>query len=370
MSHGLRQFFLGTTDDWGDAPRALGMEVTAGGQLAGLWNDAVAIRGYHTWQEIDLGYEDESGRAETDYRYYTELYAILEPPLRAGLRVDSWKLEPGAARREDAFLIGDPELDRCFQGEAAQREVARAVLTDPAVRGLLLEQAKTWAKLWISDRYVTIELPSYERRLRYVKPALAAVGAIGEAVLRARARVETPEEQAQRRAWAQVAEGWGLTLAPDGARMQGAVRGTALDVRVSQDGWGMEIALTLREAPACDLRLVRQTSESKPFGDGLVQRVFGMQDIAIGDPDFDARFIVQGEPEDAVRALLHPQARARLLEVLDRFPAMSLEDGRLVVLEKRLDDPRELDRVLKLCFSAAEALSPAPSSPDRGPFRS
>lgn len=48
---------------------------------------------------------------------------------------------------------------------------------------------------------------------------------------------------------------------------------------------------------------------------------------------------------------------------------MKLEDGRLVVLEKALDDPRELDQVLKLCFAAAEALSPPSASPDQGPFR-
>lgn len=369
MAHGLRQFFLGRTDDWGDAPRALGMEVTKGGQLRGLWNDAVEIRGYHAHETVWLGYEEEDGSEAYDYRHYTELYAILEPPLRCGLRVDSWKLAPDAPRQEDAFSLGDTELDRCYQGEASQREIARAVLTDPTVRALLLEHAKTWAKLWVSDRYVTIELPSYERRLRYVKPALAAVGAIGEAVLRARAAIRTPAEEAQRAAWAQVASGWGLDLSGDGARMQGAVRGTALDVRLSPDGWGMEIAVRLQTPPPCELRLRRQAPEDKPFGDGLIHQVFGFQDIVVGDPAFDARFIVQGEPEDAVRALLRPEARAVLLEVLDRFPGMKLEDGRLVVLEKALDDPRELDQVLKLCFAAAEALSPPSASPDQGPFR-
>ena len=54
-----------------------------------------------------------------------------------------------------------------------------------------------------------------------------------------------------------------------------------------------------------------------------------MQDIRIGDPTFDARFIVRGQPEPAVRAALTPEVRARLVSLQERAPSLTVEDDHL-----------------------------------------
>lgn len=72
------------------------------------------------------------------------------------------------------------------------------------------------------------------------------------------------------------------------------------------------------------------------FPEGVVasiRKVFGAQDIQIGDPRFDERFIIQGAPEDWVREILDGESRRRIFALLslgESFlggSAISLEAG-------------------------------------------
>ena len=46
-----------------------------------------------------------------------------------------------------------------------------------------------------------------------------------------------------------------------------------------------------------------------------VKKFFGGQDLHVGDPDFDAAFLIQGHPEAWVRGALSPATRERLVEL-------------------------------------------------------
>jgi len=85
--------------------------------------------------------------------------------------------------------------------------------------------------------------------------------------------------------------------------------------------------LRIRRSPPGSLRVVPEgVFES-------LRKIFGEQDIQVGDPRFDAAYLVQGSPEHWVRQLLDPEVRRRitmLASLGDSFlgrRAVSLEAG-------------------------------------------
>jgi hypothetical protein len=355
-------FFRGNAEDWGDVPAALGMGVNDRGLLMGTWNGAIALRGLHTWEIVE--HHDRGGREHDDRRYYTELYAILDPELLVGLRADA---RSTAGRAFDAIFgqkdleIGHAELDRMFVIKAADEELARRVLREPVI-SLLLAAAPQHPKLWVSDRYVTIEYPEYERDLRRVGAALEAVGRIAAPLLELR-RVELARwEPELRDSWSRVAEAWGLTFDPPRATMRGVVRDMELTARVDCTG-STCVSARLPFDLGCDLDLALQK------GDGFLDRLSRGQDVKVGDQAFDDAFVIKGKPEAAVRAALNPIARAKLLSIRERASLLRVKEGALEVWTHwRALRPEHLDAMLKLSFEAVEALRPAGAG-HGGPIR-
>lgn len=79
-----------------------------------------------------------------------------------------------------------------------------------------------------------------------------------------------------------------------------------------------------------------------------LKKVFGAQDVQIGEPAFDAAFLIQGQPEAWVREVLGPQARAQLEAV--QALGISFGRGKAVSLDVTpagvvLQVPRNLVRV-------------------------
>jgi len=59
----------------------------------------------------------------------------------------------------------------------------------------------------------------------------------------------------------------------------------------------------------------------------LLPRLFGAQDLQIGDPSFDQRYILQANPVSVVQQVFHADRRARMMEAvsrLDRFPGATI----------------------------------------------
>ena len=88
--------------------------------------------------------------------------------------------------------------------------------------------------------------------------------------------------------------------------------------------------------------------------------LLGMQDIRIGDPTFDARFIVRGQPEPAVRAALTPEVRAPLVELQERASSLTVEDDHLRADAAWLvSEPEHLHAAITAIAQAGMALSRA-----------
>ncbi|MEO7329496.1 MAG: hypothetical protein ABI193_13010, partial [Minicystis sp.] len=318
----LMQIFNGSSQDWGDIPAQLGMTISDKGLLVGKWNNHVELRGLHTYRMVRSNTSDH----HEEKHYYTELYALLDPPLLMGLRINEQGALGRAARKlfgTEDIEVGYPAFDERFLVKGVDADHVRRLVNGP-VGVELLRAAGVHPSLWISDIYATTEYSGYERDLGKVRVALEAVGRIGEALLAQRARELAPWEPPLRAAWQNVASGWRLTFDPQRARMSGEAHGLPITVGINfENGRFVTSArFTLPRPPACEISLAPQES------DGFFSRLFRGQDIKVGDPAFDSAFIVKGEPEEVVRSVLTPIARQRLLAIRSRA-GVHLEKGAL-----------------------------------------
>lgn len=54
----------------------------------------------------------------------------------------------------------------------------------------------------------------------------------------------------------------------------------------------------------------------------LIPKLFGAQDISVGDPEFDRRYMLQASPESVVHRLFRPDHRAQVMESVLRIGAL------------------------------------------------
>lgn len=347
----------GRSDDWADVPAAIGGTIDASGVLSATI-EGIEVRGQHTYELVRRPNHDDY------YRYYTHLYAIIDPPLRMGLRLSTlgW-----AERKKDELLgpkdiqVGIPELDRLYSIAGQDpHHVRRLLWGRPAET--LLSMVATQPQLTVNDQYVVIEYPEYERGLEKCRWSLHAVARLAGVIAEARRREAAAWEPAWAATWSAVARGWGLELDAPRGRIEGAVRGTSVIAQLSPDGTHTELTITLGRRLGCTLKLEKQN------GSGFFAKLFRGQDIIVGDAAFDEAFIVKGQPESDVRTLLNPDACRALVAALASYEGLEMEDDTLrVAVAHRIDHPEELDRLMKVCFAAATALFPAVRA--ESPFR-
>ena len=91
----------------------------------------------------------------------------------------------------------------------------------------------------------------------------------------------------------------------------------------------------------------------------MIKATFGPPDLTLGDPAFDAAYMVQGAPEDRIRAFLDPERRALLLRGRLAFDAGPL--GLLVSTpEGLIDQPGALEAFARRAIELRRALAAPP----------
>jgi hypothetical protein len=372
--------------DWGDAPRRLGMTIDADGALVGLWNGRVPIRAIHRASSSQALVQEpfQTGPTtgprehyETSYSYATRYEATLDPPLL--LAMSAAQVGPALPNRTGFDPARGRDVAAHFAFYAMDRAYALGLLGGPVLDEVLRDAdalaaappgapSRGTLNLRIADDMVSVvsAVGDYLVDVDALRAGLEQVGRVAEVLLAQRARAPAPWEPAMRAAWSAVARSWGLSFDPARVSMTGEVRGLGLEVRATiephPDTSRRPTHLTTRfkftfpRPLGCQLSLAKQASDTGVVR-GLLNRVFGGQDIVVGDAAFDAAFIVKGEPEALVRAALTPEARQRLLVVRARFDAMSVEDDVLTAWAPEVAvDPAGLDDLLKCTFAAADAL--------------
>lgn len=137
--------------------------------------------------------------------------------------------------------------------------------------------------------------------------------------------------------WSLAAQSLGLDYVPAGLPFQtgvihGDCQGMWVNVTLHSERSGRNSTTYTRyviqypERLPVELRLTRQGF----FHD--VASFFGVQDIEVGDEQFDALVIIKGDDEDAVRAFLTPVRRSEISALYARFERVSIDSGQIVAL--------------------------------------
>ncbi len=301
-------FYFGTSR-WDNIPQTLGLSVV-GGVMKGLWQGT----------PVQASFTNRYNQQTQNYSHYTCLQADLDPPLG---------------------------LDGLEHGEAMKR------IVDPTFRADVEARAKPfYLYVSISDGSVYAEHAEYASNPEYFRAAFDILAGAATTIMDRRAKNPPEWERAVASEWPALAQGWGFRLDARRGVMWGNVRGreTSASVVVKEGEVMTFVHVETPLPPGCHLSLTHQKS-------GFWAKLFRGEDIIVGDPAFDAAFVIKGEPEEFVRAALTPSAREQIMELTHSGASITLEGGKLAAWTNQLLTNREhLDALMKASFSAAEAL--------------
>ena len=289
--------------------------------------------------------------------YYTYAQANFPSSLGLGLSVRPVGIVGGlfqALAGSSDLQVGHPEIDRLYDIHAVEGRAAAQVLTTPYVGEALIGLAGRQFKPHVSDAAVCFETTGRVTELAPLAIALDSAVELARRVASARSATTTDLDQALGTAWRLVAQSRNFEFDRAGARMAGRVDGVAIEARVE----------TRADRPlGIGLQVSKQGSLTK------IASFFGWQDIEVGDPVFDARFVVKGAPVDRVRALLTPEVRAHLVSLQDQVAQLVVKDDRLTAeVAWLIVEPEWIEGGLVAVARAAAALTGV-HMPSAGPFR-
>jgi hypothetical protein len=367
----------------------LGMVVDADGALAGQWNGRVAVKAVHRAvserSRVDETFHHTgpnngpSWHYDTNSAFFTRFEAKLDPSMLLAFTVR--QVPPSIKNRTGFDPSRGPELEKHLGFYAIDREYGARLLSG-AVLGEILRDANLLpterpaapsvgtTNLIIKDDVVSAMsvVEDFLIDVEALRVGLERVGRVAEILLAARAGEPAPWEPAARAAWGTVASRLGLGFDGIRMRMGGGARGLVVDVRPTIEPnpdpqrmpthLSTRIHVTFARPLGCGLALTKQApaAETGLFR-GLVNKVFGGQDIIVGDAPFDAAFVVRGT-SDSVRARLTPPVRERLLAALFHAPSLEVTDeGLLVCIPEIVTDGALLERIVGSMIAAAEAFN-------------
>lgn len=338
IRRGVRQLKVATA--YGDVARELGLEVDTRG---------VSLQGHIGEQRLWVGEVMVGHGPERKMACWGVL--DLERPLglgllirRRGLSERLFRRRPGAAR----VRAPDPELERRIELHGDDPDLVLRLLDGPVREGLdaLLRR---WRDLVITDRSIRVVLRQPLARTDELRDLVHGMRMLAGEVARARRGLPPPV------ALRGVAEGWqrlgvrlGIAFEPSFPGIAGALDGRTvrvMPVRTSS-GYAAELRLGFRPHRRTGLRLRPQVEPDGYWSVG--------QDIQLGDPAFDAAFVVKGDDPEGVRELLSPAVREGL-NALASLGKIDLDDRRLFVggLATR---PDELEPIVVQAARTAEAM--------------
>lgn len=159
-----------------------------------------------------------------------------------------------------------------------------------------------------------------------------------------------------------------------GPRLQGTVDGIRIEVDTHTQHSGNSSVTYTRYVAWHPAPIGLGLSVARQGAWRGVAKLFGVQDIEVGDPDFDAAVVVKGRDPAAVQAFLTPERRARILHAVADWPKLRIADElvRLETVHVERDGQRLCQTVRGLAaftagLSTERAFSPPPTRPRFGP---
>jgi hypothetical protein len=321
--------------------------------------------------EVAIGVRSElcGDGVQCYWDYFTFVEAAIEPPLQAGIEVKRGDVSSAASASlglTGDLQIGDPAFDWAFVVRTLDPEFARALLLTPSVHDALLSLfQRGWHPL-LEDAWVRLERTGSEHATEALRVQLDVTVKLAQRIRAARAQLPLPAlERALREAWGPVAVRHDLALDVHHGVLRGRFAGADVEVRVipGNGRFATAFGVGFDRPLGVDLSLTRQGALAG------VEKFLGMQDIQVGDPAFDSRFVVKGRPEQTVRAILTPDVRQLLVDVQGNASRFVVRDSHLVAeIDWVVTDPSQLEQALELVTRTAQSLTRA-SQALAGPYR-
>ncbi len=286
---------------------------------------------------------------------YTEVRAEFVVPLRLGLTIVR-TLRLGAALR-GVFGMNDGEENAAVDERFSVKSDfnADALIGDATVRHALLRAEAFHSRLRVSDRGARFRFPGHGLARLPLADALTHLAELVKVIANARWELpREPYEDAVSKAMKHVAHGNGLTVEERSLTLAGSVRTCECRVWVDYRLGKFETVFRARFRRPLNAKLVLAREH---FGASFL-KLFGYQDIVIGDKAFDDIFLVKGEPKDAVRALLAPPLTSAMVEIAQGSKHLKLDaSGVLAHVGSLMTDEVALERSLNKIASVAATLS-------------
>ncbi len=173
-------------------------------------------------------------------------------------------------------------------------------------------------------------------------------------------------------AWQSVASKLGLNFMNSGlfgeTAITGSVDGINVNVSIEVVGHGKNKRVyTLVGAP---LRHV--PSDMVVYGEGFLQKMgkmFGGEDVQVGDSEIDATFIIKGRAADRIADLLtQPSVKRALIVGHKRCSSLRIEAARARIRERgRSGNADQLEQRIRTVIDTARAINEASSAPKPAP---
>ena len=269
--------------------------------------------------------------------HFTHWIAEMDPPLWMGL---AGKLAKGGVLSQ-FFETNTPQWSAW---DPARMSALFAVRMNDGYDPYDVLQAAfhMGLKVEVDDHSVRFERETYALHPNSVGPPIEMVLTIAERLKAARLRLGPARWELDAAAiWGAFSARSGLAFDRDRLRLHGTLEGSRVDVR-----------LVGEPTPRTALRV----RYPKPLGLGLyvgrgqvagLFKLFGVQDIELGDRAFDEAFVVKGNPESLVKQVVHADMRRELMGLAQRGLQVTVFDDHIdVVTPGMLLDGAKLDELL------------------------
>jgi hypothetical protein len=348
VRRGWRQ--LAVADAYGEVSRRLGLPVDTRG---------VSLHGHVGDRRIWVG-QVMVGHGP-DRRMMCWGVLDLERPLGLGVLLRRRGLSERVFRRARSpeVALSDPELERLLEVHADEAHHLREMLTDD-VLATLKRMLLRWRDVVVTDRAVRVHLAQPLATTTELQELVDGLFQLAGVLHQARAAVDPPSTLLP---WVEQLAPLGreldLEVEPTWPALVGTIDGHRVDLFPQRSGGGHTFTLRWVDAHDRGMGLLVRPQVA-PDGYWSVG-----QDIQFDDEAFDRAFVVKGYDPDAVRALLHQDARTALVALTDHG-TLELDDQRLEVRGLPADVD-VLRSTLVRARSLAAALGAPPPSPAEPP---
>ncbi len=328
--------------------------------------------GHYDGQDVYVGvrsYTTGSGQSRKTH-YYTFIDVLFNVPLKRGLGVrpaNGVSKFFGSIFGQNDIQIGDPSFDKKFRIDGLDQRQVTSLLGHDTLRRALDTTYPFGFLPSLNDDRVRLEAKGVIVQANKLKPQIQGAVALYREVVAAWDQQPPSNEELQiTPGWQQVAERKQLSFEPRAMLMVGRLNESSIrcEVVLNKNQFSTEMEARFEPPLGGGLSIKKQGALSS------VKKIFGAQDIIVGDEVFDRRYLIKGKDVERVKAILIPEARVGLSQLDDLSHQLLVTDDILrLTFNQVYGDGPAIERVLEMITLTTKAMTQFARPTTHGPFR-